>query len=96
MRSSSSRAAAGHAKRTEGIFTDEAYKYKTGGDLDDLCERLGKHFEKHGLNRVAYRLKPNTTPKVMVSVFTHYPEFMSAKLRTQNKDICKEYNTYDK
>ena len=55
-----------------------------------------KTLRKTGLDTVAYRLKPNTTPKIMVSVFTHYPEFTSAKMRTQNKDICKEYDTYDK
>ena len=95
MRSSSSKAAAGHAKRTEGIFTDENYKYKQGGDLDDLCERLRKHFEKHGLDTIAYRLKPNVATNEMVSVFTHYPEFTFAKMRKQNETICQEYDAYD-
>ena len=37
-RSSSAKAAAGHAKRTKGIFASGEEEFKQGGDLDDFCE----------------------------------------------------------
>ena len=80
MRSSSSKAAVGHAKRTEGIFTNREEKYKEGGDLDDFSERLEDHFDNHGIDTVAYRLLPNAPSPTMVSLFTNYPQFTAAKI----------------
>ena len=84
-----------HAKRTKGIFTNGEAKYKKGGDLDDFCDQLYRHFKNHGINTVAYRRQPNTAVETMVSVFTHYPHFTTANIRAQNLRIEAEYNTYN-
>ena len=68
MRSSSSKAATGCAKRTEGIFSSEEEKHKEGDDLDDFFERMLYHYEIHGIDTVTYRELPNSNPPKMVSV----------------------------
>ena len=59
MQSSSSKAATTHLKCTERMCLEEACRFKTGEDLDDLCARLKTHFKKHGLDTIAHRNNPN-------------------------------------
>ena len=54
IQSNSSKAATSQIKRTEGLFSDEKLKFKNGDDLDYFCVRLSGHFEKHGLDTIAY------------------------------------------
>ena len=85
-------------KRTEGLFTEEASKFKHGDDLDYFCLRVEAHFVKHGLDSIAYRRKPNKTgAHEMMILFKHYPKFSLEAVQDQNKTTFNAcYDDYDK
>ena len=60
IRSNNSKAAISMLKRTEGLLSDEKLKFQHGDDLDYFCLRIDNHFEKHGLDTIAYRFDNQT------------------------------------
>jgi len=73
IQSNSSKAATSMLKRTEGLFSDDKSKFQHGDDLDYFCLRIESHFEKHGLNTIAYRFDQHSNE--MMNLFKHYPKF---------------------
>ena len=72
-----------HLKHTEGMFSNEACRFKTGEDLNNLCAGLNTHFKRHGLDTVTCRNNPNDEMNMM-SVFTSHPLFTVESMRTIN------------
>ena len=95
MRSSNAKAATSHLKRTEGMFLEEAHRFKTGEDLDDLCARLETHFKKHGMDAITHRNNPNDE-KQMASAFDSCLLFTVKKMKVRNVTARPKHDTHDK
>ena len=95
MRSSNAKAATSHLKHAKGVFVEEACRFKTGEDLDDLCVRLETHFRKHGMDAITHRNNPNNETQ-MASVFDLHPPFTVEKMKTRNARVRPECDTCDK
>ena len=82
-------------KQSEGLFAEESLKFKHGDDLDYFCLWIKGHFEKHGLDTIAYRKDPNAHE--MLILFKHYPKFTKDVVKGQNEtSYNKTYDDYHK
>jgi hypothetical protein len=59
LRDTSAKAAANFDGRRAGLFpTDAASKFKSGDDLDELCQQLLVEFTNWGMDTITYRPDP--------------------------------------
>ena len=69
-------------------------EFKPNDDFQAFQLRLWKHFEKWGLDTVAY--VPDPVTKKMLSVVVDHSRFTVATVKDQVKEQLKKYDSYDK
>ena len=93
IRSTSSKAAMSLVKRTEGLFREEANKFKHKGNINYLCTLLRDHFVMHGIDTILYR--EDSATNTMVSILDNYPRFSREEIVVQDEALKTLYDSYD-
>ena len=94
-RSDNPKSASSYESRQAGLYTEEAQKFKSNGDLDYFIKKLRTSFIDMGMDTIAYRRDPLDST-LMVDVLKHYPRLNQESMLAESKWCSARFDSYDK